>query len=60
MGVHTFPKDTSLKVNIIAQLEFELTYYNITVQHISNYAMGTPYQIFNNTEYWPTFPPNQE
>ena len=37
-----FPKDISPKVNVIAQLEFELTYYNVTVQHFSHYAIGTP------------------
>ena len=29
--------DISLKVNIIAQMGFELTYYNVTVQHLSHY-----------------------
>ena len=37
-----FPKVISLKVNIIAQLEFELTNYDVAVQHISHYAMRTP------------------
>ena len=27
-------------MNIIAQLEFELTYYDIAVQHISHYNTG--------------------
>ena len=39
-GVHSFPKDTSPKVNVIAQLEFELAYYNVAVQHVSHYATG--------------------
>ena len=30
--VHTFPKDTSLKVNIIVWLEFKLTYFKVAVQ----------------------------
>ena len=35
-------KGISPKMNIIAQLEFELAYYNVTVQHISHYIMGFP------------------
>ena len=31
-GVHAFPKGIRLKVNIIAQLEFELTPYDVAVQ----------------------------
>ena len=42
--VHTFAKGISLEVNIITQLEFELTYYNITVQHVSYCTMVTPLQ----------------
>ena len=30
-GVHAFLKGISLKVNVIAQLEFELAYNNVTV-----------------------------
>ena len=42
--VHAFPKSTSLKVNVIAQLEFELTYYIVTVQYAShNATRTTPY-----------------
>ena len=40
MGFHTFPKAISLKVSIIVQIEFELTYYNATVHHISHYITG--------------------
>ena len=40
--VHTFPKGISLKVNVIARLEFELTYYNSTVLRFNHYAMRTP------------------
>ena len=29
--VHTFPKSIGLKVNIIAQLEFELTHFEVTI-----------------------------
>ena len=40
-GVHIFLKSINLKVNIIAQLEFELTYYDIVVQHVNHYTMET-------------------
>ena len=33
----------SQKVNIIAWLAFKLIYYNLTVQHVSHYATGTPH-----------------
>ena len=32
---HAFPKGISPKVNVIAQLNFELAYYDIVVQYIS-------------------------
>ena len=38
----TFPKHIDLKVNVITQLEFKLTYYNVAVQHVCHYAMVTP------------------
>ena len=31
----------NLEVNVIAQEEFELAYYDVAVHHISNYTMGT-------------------
>ena len=34
--VHAFPKCISMKVNIIAQLEFELTYFEVRVEHFSH------------------------
>ena len=37
-----FPKILVWKVNLIAQLEFELAYYKIAVQHISHYTTGIP------------------
>ena len=40
-GVHTFFKGISLKVNAQLWLEFKLTYYDVTVQCVSHYAMGT-------------------
>ena len=41
-SVHAFLKSITLKMNVIVQLEFELTYYDVTIQHISDYATGTP------------------
>ena len=31
----------SLKVNVIAQLEFELAYCDVTIQHVCRYTRGT-------------------
>ena len=39
-GYHTFPKSISQKVNVIAQLDFELTYYNVAVLHVNHYVSG--------------------
>ena len=48
--IHTSPKGISPKVNVIAQLEFELAYSNVTIQHISHYAMVTShYQFLKNS-----------
>ena len=33
--VHTFPKGISPKVNVITQLEIELIYYNVILQHVN-------------------------
>ena len=41
MGVHTFRNVISLKVNVIAQLKFELAYFLTTVKDVSHYAMDT-------------------
>ena len=38
----TFPKCISSKVNVIVQLELELTYRVVRVQHISHNVTGTP------------------
>ena len=38
---HAFPKSISWKVNMIARLEFELAYFEATVQHVSHYTTGT-------------------
>ena len=40
-GFHNIPKGIRPKVNIIAQLEFELAYYDVTMQHISYYKIET-------------------
>ena len=37
--VHTFPKSVSLKVNVIAQQEFELAYFESIVLHCSHYVI---------------------
>ena len=45
-------KCISLKVNIIVQLEFKLTYHNVTVQQISRSATGTHHQFIENEILW--------
>ena len=40
-GVYTFPKDICPKVNVIAQLGFELTYYDSAVQCFNHYTTRT-------------------
>ena len=42
-GVRTFPEGISPKVNAIARVKFELSYYNVTVEHVSHYSKGTPH-----------------
>ena len=39
---HTFPNGICPKVNIIAWLEIELTYYDSAVHHFNHYTMRTP------------------
>ena len=39
--VDAFSKGINPKVNIIAWQEFELIYYDVAVQHINHYTMGT-------------------
>ena len=41
MGFIYFPLDISTKVNVIAQQEFELANFEITVQHFNQYATQT-------------------
>ena len=44
--VHAFLKSINLKANVIVRLEFELTYYHVTVQHVSHNAMRIfPYPL---------------
>ena len=44
--VHTFPKSIRPKVNVIAQLEFELTYFEATVQLFSHYTTeSSPFSL---------------
>ena len=40
--VHTFPKGIHPRMNIIAQLEFELTYYNSEVLCFNHYTTTHP------------------
>ena len=40
--VHAFPKGISPKVSVIGQLESELAYYGVAIQHISHDVKGMP------------------
>ena len=42
VGVRSFFKCISLKVNVIARLEFEKAYFVAAIQHFNHYTMGTP------------------
>ena len=42
VGIHTFPKGICPKVNVIAQLEFELNYKEVVVQHVIHCTKTTP------------------
>ena len=46
--VPTFPLVICLKVNLIVQLEFKLTHYDIAVQHMNYNAMETLSNISND------------
>ena len=37
-GIHTFPKSICPKVNVRAQLEFELAYFEAAIQYFSHYT----------------------
>ena len=41
-GVYTFPKSICPKVNVIARLEYELTYYDSAVHRFNHYTTRTP------------------
>ena len=45
MGFHAFSGDISPEMNVITPLEFELTYYDVEVQHVSHNAMRSPSTI---------------
>ena len=47
--VHTFFKSIGSKVNVTARLKFELTYNDVTVQHVSDYTIGTHPHLINST-----------
>ena len=42
-----FPKGIWLKVKVQAWLEFELAYYDVAVNYVSHYAMGTISALFS-------------
>ena len=54
--LYTFPQGIGPKVNVIAPLDFQLTYYDVTVLHVSHCATGTPQSIwvkfFKNRKYF--------
>ena len=37
-GLYTFSKAINPKVNVMAWLGFELSYYDVTIMHINHYA----------------------
>ena len=47
--VHTFPKGISPKMNAIAQLEFELAFFEAADQHFSHYTTGTQTRTENRS-----------
>ena len=44
MEIHTFPKGISPKVNVMEQLEFDLTYYDVTATGLFPFANQWPRQ----------------
>ena len=50
-----FSNDISLKVNVIVQLEFKLTYFKAAVQHFSHYTMKTPQKMLSIKKKIPHF-----
>ena len=45
IGVYTFPRLISPKVNEIAPLEFEFVYYDVAALHISHFSIGTSFSF---------------
>ena len=45
-GVYAFQKVYCLKVNVITWQEFELTFFEASVQHFCHYATRTPHYFF--------------
>ena len=43
--VHSFHGGISPKMNVIARLEIELAYYDVTVQHVSHYTNRAPLYV---------------
>ena len=58
-GVHTFPKGICPNVNVIAQLEFELRYYDSAGRSFNHYTTSTHSFLYKrlvfNTITWPVF-----
>ena len=46
-GFHIFPEGICPKVDITAQLEFELAFYDVADRHVSYYATEIPH-IYDN------------
>ena len=55
----TFPKNICPKVNLIVQLEFELTYYDVSVQIISHFITRTNHSGISQFLFWSQVPPAQ-
>ena len=55
-GVHTFLKGICPKVNVIAQTEFELAYYDSAVQCFNHYITGTLPGVNERVLYIPQTP----
>ena len=52
-GFHTFPKGICPKVNVIARLEYELTYYDSAVHSFNHLTTRTPHDHLENTNGTP-------
>ena len=63
--LHPFLKAICRKMNVLAQLRFELAYYDVTLQRISHHIMGFPhwgiYRIYTSIFLrWPSYKKIQE